>query len=295
MDNELSWDQVRYFIAVARAGSAMGAAQRLGVGHATVLRNIAQLEASLGVRLFNRVRTGYRITSDGEDVLASAQAMESQAEALQRRALGRQPNPAGRLKLSICDPTLFDSLQLLAELHKAHPRIELVLDRERDPEARLSQLQLDAALVIGNTPPDELIGRQLARVQLAWFCSVKHLGRRAAPAAEDCELILWSGSNELNEAWQRSQLRRWTLQPRVVAQVGTHQDALAAVRAGLGIALLSEAHSAGLRKLPFAAASDSFGVWLLTHPDLRRAGHVRALFDFVAKAQDSGAFGKSRG
>jgi DNA-binding transcriptional LysR family regulator len=283
---ELSWDQVRYFLAVARAGSAMAAAQQLGVGHATVLRNIAQLEASLGVRLFNRVRTGYRITSDGEDVLASAQGMESQAEALQRRALDRQPTPAGRLKLSICDSTLFNALPLLAALRKAYPRIELALDRERDAAARLSRLQVDAALMIGNTPPDELIGRQLARVTLRWFCSTRYLGRRAVPAEEDCEYIAWTSPSELDEAWQRAQLRRLTAQPRVAVQVDTHDDALAAVRAGLGAALLNEAHSEGLRKLPFAAPNESHGVWLLTHPDLRRSGRVRALFDFIAKSQD---------
>ena len=286
MDNALSWDHVRYFIAVARAGSAMGAADRLGVGHATVLRNIARLEASLGVRLFDRVRTGYRITSDGVEVLAIAHAMENQAEVLQRRALGRQPSPVGRLKLSICDPSLFDSLRLLADLHKAHPRIELSLDRERDAPARLLQLQVDAAVVVGNTPPDELIGRQLARLQLAWFCGSRYLGRRAPPAPEDCAFIVWSGSSELNDAWQRAQLKRLTVQPRIVLQVDTHQDALAAVHAGIGAALLREAHRDGLRKLPFAAPNESFGIWLLTHPDLRRSGRVRALFDFVANAQD---------
>src|ERR1700712_507030 len=191
MDNELNWDQVRYFLAVARAGSAMGAAQQLGVGHATVLRNIAQLENSLSVRLFDRVRTGYRITADGQDVLASAQSMEAQAEALQRRALGRHPTPAGRLKLASCDSTLFDSLRLLSAFRRAYPRIELAIEHDRNAASRLSQLHVDAALLIGNAPPDELIGRQLGRVRLRWFCGTRYLGRRAAPAAEDCEWIVW--------------------------------------------------------------------------------------------------------
>jgi DNA-binding transcriptional LysR family regulator len=286
MDNALSWDQVRYFLAVARAGSAMAAAQQLGVGHATVLRNIAQLEASLGVRLFDRVRTGYRITSDGEDVLASAQGMQSQAEALQRRALNRQPAPVGRLKLALCDGTLFNALPLLAELRKAYPRIELALDRERDAAARLSRLQLDAAMMVGNTPPDELIGRQLARVSLRWFCSSRYVGRRALPAPEACEYIAWTSPGELDDSWQRAQLRRLSAETRVIVQVDSHGDALAAARAGLGAALLNEAHSDGLRKLPFTAPNESYGVWLLTHPDLRRSGRVRALFDFIAKFQD---------
>lgn len=288
MDNGLSWDRVRYFLAVARAGSVMAAAQRLGVGHATVLRNIAQLEASLGVHLFNRVRTGYQLTSDGEDVLASAEGMERQAEVFQRRALDRQPAPTGRLKLSLCDATLFDALPMLVQLRKAHPNIELALEREREAAARLSRLQVDAALVIGNAPPDELIGRQLGRVSLRWFCGARYLGRRAL-SVDDCELIVWSGARELDDGWQRAQARRLTAKPKVVAQVDSHEAALAAVRAGLGAALLRDAHHAGLRKLPFAAPHERFGVWLLTHPELRRSARVRALFELVAKAQNERA------
>jgi DNA-binding transcriptional LysR family regulator len=286
MDNELRWDRVRFFLAVARAGSAIGAARQLGVGHATVLRNVAQLEANLGVRLFDRVRTGYRITSDGEDVLTTAHAMAAQAEALQRRAQGRHPAPAGKLKLSICDSSVFDSLRLLSGFRRAHPRIELMIEHDRNAATRLSQLHVDAAVLVANAPPEELIGRQLAHVRLRWLCSTGYLGRRSALAAEDCDFIVWSGGSiEFDDGWQRAQLRRLTPQPRVVVQADTPHDALAAVRAGLGAALLSDAHSAGLRKLGFADPSETFAVWLLTHPDLRRSGRVRALFDFVAGQQ----------
>lgn len=283
MDNDLRWDQVRYFLAVARAGSAVAAAQRLGVSHATVMRNIAQLEQSLGIRLFDHVRTGYRITGDGEDVLASARAMEEQAEALVRQALGRNPSPTGRLKLAICDSSLFDSLQLLSEFRRAHPRIELMIENDQAALARLSQHHVDAAIFVGNAPPEELIGRQLTRLRVRWFASAS-APRRGAPAAEDWDWILWTlpGSAELNEGWQRAQLRRLTPRPRIVLHADTYHDALAAVRSGVGVALLNEATSDGLRRLPFAEPPDTFGIWLLTHPDLRRSGRVRALFDFVA-------------
>jgi DNA-binding transcriptional LysR family regulator len=283
MDNGLRWDQVRYFLAVARAGSAVAAAQLLGVSHATVMRNIAQLEQSLGIRLFDHVRTGYRITGDGEDVLGSARAMEEHAETLVRQAMGRNPSPTGRLKLSICDSALFDSLQFLSEFRRAHPRIELVIENDQAALARLSQHHVDAAIFVGNAPPEELIGRQLTRLRLRWFAAAGP-ARRTTPAAEDCDWILWTipGSAELDDSWHRAQLRRLTPRPRIVLQADTHHHALAAVRAGLGVALLNEAVSDGLRRLPFAEPSETFGVWLLTHPDLRRSGRVRALFDFVA-------------
>jgi DNA-binding transcriptional LysR family regulator len=67
-----------------------------------------------------------------------------------------------------------------------------------------------------------------------------------------------------------------------VLQADRHSEALAAVRAGVGASLLCESAATGLVRLPFAEPRDSFAVWLLTHPDLRRAGRVRALFDVVA-------------
>lgn len=292
MDNEPRWDQIRYFVAVAEAGSAIAAAQRLGVSHATVIRNVADLETSLAVRLFDRVRTGYRITSDGEDMLVSAQAMKAQAETLMRQALGRNPSPAGRLKLAVCDSSLFDAMHLLAGFRRSHPRIELAIQSEPNGLSHLTKLHVDAAIFVGNAPPDELIGRQLARVRLRWFSGRVTLARRSIPAPDDCDFIAWTmmGSSELDDAWQRTRLRRLTPRPRVVLYTDSHREALTAVREGLGAALLNEKHGKGLRRLPFTEPSETIGVWLLTHPDLRRAGRVRALFEFVSHEQrDSGA------
>ena len=65
----IDWDDVRYFLAVARGGSVRAAAERLGVNHATVLRRIAQLEQRLGVLLFEKLPSGYRLTAAGEEVV----------------------------------------------------------------------------------------------------------------------------------------------------------------------------------------------------------------------------------
>lgn len=65
----IDWDDVRYFLAVARGGSVRAAAERLGVNHSTVLRRIAQLEERLGVHMFEKLPSGYRLTAAGEEVL----------------------------------------------------------------------------------------------------------------------------------------------------------------------------------------------------------------------------------
>lgn len=287
MNNELRWDQVRYFVAVARAGSVVGAARRLGVSHATVIRNIGQLEGTLGLRLFDHVRSGYRITADGEDVFTSALAMEEHAEALLRRATGKNPVAEGVLKLVVADPTLFDPMPLLREFRARQPRIELALeDAQGGAEARIARLHADVAILVTNSPPEELVGRQLGRVQFAWFASDAYLAGISGghPRPEDCEWVIWTlgTGGELDDTWHRAALRRLTRRARVVLQADRHAEALTAVQAGIGVGLLREDGTHGLCRLPFAEPRDAFAVWLLTHPDLRRSGRVRALFDHVA-------------
>src|SRR3546814_14152266 len=71
----IDWDDVRYFLAVARGGSVRAAAERLGVHHTTVLRRIAPLEARLGAQMFASLPSGYRLTAPGEEVLDFAAPM----------------------------------------------------------------------------------------------------------------------------------------------------------------------------------------------------------------------------
>ena len=91
----IDWDDVRYFLAVARGGSVRAAAERLGVNHATVLRRIAQLEERLGVQMFEKLPSGYRLTAAGEEVLEFADQMEASSHLLETRVFGRDQTCAG--------------------------------------------------------------------------------------------------------------------------------------------------------------------------------------------------------
>src|ERR1700730_10854537 len=72
----IDWDDVRYFLAVARGGSVRAAAERVGVNHATVLRRVAQLEQRLGAYMFEKLPSGC-VTAAGEEVLELAEQMEA--------------------------------------------------------------------------------------------------------------------------------------------------------------------------------------------------------------------------
>ena len=85
----IDWDDVRYFLAAARGGSVRAAAKRLAVNHATVLRRISHLEERLGTQMFEKLRSGYRLTPAGEEVLDLAIQMEATSHQLETRVFDR--------------------------------------------------------------------------------------------------------------------------------------------------------------------------------------------------------------
>ena len=94
------WDDIRFFLAVSRAGSLSGAARVLGVGHVTVGRRVVLLEKRLGVKLLNRTPEGFSIALAGQAILGQCAAMENTALDLERIAAGRDSLAAGTVRLT---------------------------------------------------------------------------------------------------------------------------------------------------------------------------------------------------
>src|SRR5262245_22901767 len=100
----IDWDDVRYFLAVARGGSVRAAAAQLGVNHATVLRRVGQLEEQLGAQMFEKLPSGYRLTEAGEEVIELASQMEASSHLLETRVLGRDQSVRGLLRVTLAPP-----------------------------------------------------------------------------------------------------------------------------------------------------------------------------------------------
>ena len=122
----MDWDDVRYFLAVARGGSVRAAAEGLGVNHSTVLRRIAQLEERLGARMFEKLPSGYRLTAAGEEILEFADQMEASSNRLETRVFGRDQSVRGLLRMTLA-PILATHLLMpdFADFARLHPDIEL--------------------------------------------------------------------------------------------------------------------------------------------------------------------------
>src|SRR5260221_8730767 len=124
----IDWDEVRYFLAVARGGSVRAAAERLGVNHATVLRRIAQLEERLGVHMFEKLPSGYRLTAAGEEVLEFADQMEASSHQLEPRGSGRDQTVRGLLRVTLAPPLATHLLMPdFADFARLHPDIDMAI------------------------------------------------------------------------------------------------------------------------------------------------------------------------
>src|SRR5687767_1636137 len=100
---QFEWDDLRYVLAVATAGSLASAARLLGVNHTTVLRRVSAFEERVGVRVFDRLPTGYVLTADGAELIAEARQIEERITALGRQIAGRDLQLSGTLRITSTD------------------------------------------------------------------------------------------------------------------------------------------------------------------------------------------------
>lgn len=278
---DTNWDDLKLFLAVARAGSLSGAARRLGVNHSTVYRRIAGFEDGLGARLFDRLPNGYALTSAGEEVLAAAERVEADIVALDRAITGRDRAVAGRVRIAATDFLARWLLpRPLTEFRTEYPgiEVELLIGNEA---LDLSRRETDVALRISNAPPETLVGRRIGALRFAVYGAQDYLAARDEAPLDAQDWIGFDAAHRpLVQQFER-------LVPGVVP--GIRSDSVACVvdlaRAGAGLAFLPCAvaeHDHLLRQVTELAEPFALDLWLLTHEDLRHTARIRALMDFVA-------------
>ncbi|MGM0559641.1 MAG: LysR family transcriptional regulator, partial [Pseudomonadota bacterium] len=151
------WDDLRVVRAIAEMGSLSGAGRRLGLSHATVFRRLGEIEARLGVRLFERARGGYSPTPAGEDLAATAGRVEAEVLEVERRLAGQDLRPAGSLRVTTTDTLLSGLLSpLFTEFRQAFPEIALEVSLSNNL-FNLSRREADVAIRPVQDPPDTLV------------------------------------------------------------------------------------------------------------------------------------------
>ncbi|CAB5675114.1 HTH-type transcriptional regulator AbgR [Delftia tsuruhatensis] len=279
----MQWDDARIFLAIARTGSLSGASAALGLGVATVSRRLDRLEAALAVPLFSRHQSGYRLTDDGQALLAPAEALEHAARAL-GEAAHSQAQVAGVVRLAtaenLANPLILPSL---AQLFERHPglRVQLVSGVQT-----LNLHRRDADLAVRMTQPaaGHLTIRRLGTLGFGLYGAPAYVHNRIAQAGaapfDGDAFIGW------DEDHAHLPAARWlarTLRGRPLRlETNTLSAQLAAVEAGLGLAVLPHflARRGGLACVARQLGADQ-PIWLAMHADLCHSRRVRAVADHL--------------
>ncbi len=180
-----NWDEIRTAFQVARMGTVSGAAEVLGVHHATVIRHIDALETRLGTKLFQRHARGYTPTESGRDLLTIAQTTEDQFSQLASRIKGQGDSVSGELVVTTLSGLSRLLVPTLASFQTAHAavRVRFLTDQR---VFRLDYGEAHVAIRAGNAPqePDNVV-QPLIRMRTGLFAAKSYVRDHGKPAHED--------------------------------------------------------------------------------------------------------------
>jgi DNA-binding transcriptional LysR family regulator len=286
------WDDLRYFLAVARHHGTLAAGRALKVNQSTVQRRLTELERRIGRPLVKRQSTGYRLTELGREMVAHAERVEQAVLGFEQHLDASKREAVGVIRVTCPEPLVYRITQsgLLDRFHARHPglRVEFVMS---DKYLDLAKGDADVALRSGDTDGD-LVGRKIADSIWAVYASRRYIERHGKPERiEDLEQHALVG---LDETMAKHRAAKWLGQVapngKIVARNNSILGLLYAVKSGVGVAPLptaiADAEDDLVRVL--GPIPELARIWrLLTPPELRRTPRVSAFFDFITEEIES--------
>jgi DNA-binding transcriptional LysR family regulator len=284
-----NWDEIRTAFQVARLGTVSGAADVLGVHHATVIRHIDALEKRLGVRLFQRHARGYAATEAGRDLLSVAQATEEQFSQLSSRIKGQGETVTGELVVTSITGVADLLTPVLAGFQAAHPG--LIVRFLTDMRLfRLDYGEAHVAIRAGAAPqePDN-VAQPLVRMRWGLYAARSYAETYGLPdSIEDFPKHRFISTDSPEP---RAPFHRWlrdTVPVECLTYLATEPASLeAALRAGAGIGFLAARLAADdadlVEVLPPRPEWDS-PLWIVTHVDLHRTLKVQSFLAHLKKS-----------
>ncbi len=283
MDN---WDEIRTAFQVARKGTVSGAAEQLGVHHATVIRHIDALEQRLGVKLFQRHARGYTATEAGMDLLQVAQATDDQFTQLAGRIKGQGEGVSGDLVITSIAMVSHLLTPIMIAFQAEYPDVRIRY-RTGDRVFRLEYGEAHVAIRAGSMPeePDNVVQPFMAQ-RMALVASDAYVAKHGMPSGED-DLQNHRFVVHDNDA-TRAPFGRWlrgvVTEDRFMYRATDNRNMQDAIIAGAGIGFVIEQErdsNPALTEVIPSRDDWSAPLWLVTHVDLHRTAKVQAFLRFL--------------
>jgi len=279
------WNDLKFFLAVARARTLSRAAATLEVDQTTVGRRITSLEARLGVQLFDRAHGTFALTAAGKRVSESAERMEEAASEVVAGAVDDAGHAAGTVRIATTD-SLAEAFIVPAVriLRAAHPQLDVIIQTGFSL-VDLRKGEADLAVRIVRPTDPRLAGKRLAAYALRLYASRGYIAEHGTPRALAGHALL--AFEDAARTGRRYPFADLPAADRVHAVLSNnHRVLVAAALAGLGIVQLpsyvGDAHTDLVHVLP--ERDDPYDVWLVVTAAKRRLAAVRAATDAITRA-----------
>lgn len=275
----MDWDNLHYFLALARTGSLSAASKMLGTDHSTVARRVAALEKELKLRLVDRRARAYSITVVGREICTLAARAEVAIEEIERFARGSAASPEGLVRVSGPHAIIahFVTPRFL-KLQQQYPNVQLELIGESH-ELSLSRRETDIALRLTKPRESGLVTRKLGDINYGLYGARSYL---AARKPEEWEYLGFDSSRD--HLPQQRWLRTLTGGRELTLRVNDMAAVVGAVRAGLGVAALPRgmvARDKAFKEIRTSTPAPSRELWLVFHRDVSKAPAIRAVIDHL--------------
>lgn len=289
LNSNFDWRLVRSFLAALDHGSLLGAARALGNTQPTIGRHIAELEAQLGVVLFERTGRGLLPTPTALQLADAARAMDGAANQFARHVSGFDAGIAGTVRITASQPVACYLLPpILAQMRLALPdvQVELVVSN-----AVSNLLRREADIALRMVQPDQasLVVKRIAKVTLGTYAHRDYLRRRGTPRQPQDLLNQELVGNDRDEAVLKG-MAGFGLPVTRESFAFRCDDLIAyweAVRAGLGIGFIADYLAATdkdvVAVLPMIKVPP-LPIWLTVHREIRTSRRIRAVYDFLSQA-----------
>jgi DNA-binding transcriptional LysR family regulator len=287
--NKFDWNDLKYFLAVARHGSTLAAGRALEVDQSTVQRRLAELERRIGRPLAQRHPTGYRLTEFGNEMLPHAQRIEDAMSSFEQHLVASGRELVGVVRVTCPEPlmTRLTQSSLIDRFHARYPTLQVQFVMS-DKYLDLSKGDADIALRSGDTDDDALVGRKVGESVWAVYASQKYIDQHGQPCQmEELEQHPLIGFDDSMAKHRTAEwLRSVAPNAKIVVRNSSVLGLVNAAKSGVGLAplpiALGSAEPDLVRVLgPVDALTRTWRV--LTTPELRRTPRVSAFFDFIVE------------
>ncbi|SDE06639.1 LysR family transcriptional regulator [Ruegeria marina] len=285
--SEFDWNHIRAFLATAEAGSLSAAARQLRQTQPTLSRQVAALEADLGVLLFERIGRSLVLTEAGADLLEHTRAMGDAAERVALAASGQAQSIEGRVRITASDVwSAYVLPEALRRIRDQAPRLEIEVIAANDIR---DLMRREADIAIRHVRPDQpdLIARLVREATAHFYAASHYLDRRGRPAAKDDlashDFIAFGDVIEMLGHLTPLGLPLTRANFRLGSQSGV--VAWDYVRQGFGIAPMDDgvaALTSGVERVLPEMEPLVFPVWLTAHREVHTSRRIRLVFDILA-------------